>query len=194
MAFDKNKVIKYGAAGIIIAAVVMLFLPIQEQIKVSPYVSLEQIPGYGLQYVKISEDQADLTNLILTIEQVEVRQTNGEWVKVSGGETSWNLVKDIRKTYALNPVDLSPGTYTKIRFVLGQGLENNNATLSNDMTVSVNTPYSIEIDLVEFTVETSLDELTLSLSLGQGVLSNHMLPQYHIAIGTTRLQAEVLHS
>ena len=47
---------------------------------------------------------------------------------------------------------------------------------------------------VEFTVETSFDELTLSLNLGQGVLSNHMLPQYHIAIGTTRLQAEVSHS
>ena len=194
MAFDKNKVIKYGAAGIIIAAAVMLFLPVQEQIGLSPYVSLEQVPGYGLQYVKISEEQADLRDLIITIEQVEVQRSNGEWARVSGGETSWNIIQDIHKTFSMDTSDLSQGTYSKIRFVIAQGLEYNKATLSNDMTITVNVPIYLEIDVVEFTVETGLAELTLALSLGQGVASNHMLPQYHIVIGTTRLQAEVSHS
>jgi hypothetical protein len=194
MAYDKNKVIKYGAAGIIIAALVLLFLPVQEQITISPYVSLEQVPGYGLQYVKISEEQADLRDLIITIEQVETQQPNSEWAKISNGETSWNIIQEIHKTFAMDTSDLSPGTYSKIRLVIAQGLEYNKATLSNDMTITVNAPIYLEIDVPEFTVETGLTELTLSLSLGQGIASNHMLPQYHISIGSTRLQAEVSHS
>jgi hypothetical protein len=194
MAYDKKKVMTYGAAGIIIAAaVVTLFLPVQEQVTLVSYVSLEQIPGYGLQFIKVSEEQADLTHLIITIEKVEVQLSNGEWVQVSGVETSWDLVKEIHKTFAMNIGVLSPGNYSRIRFVVAQGLEYSNATLSNNVTIRVNAPYSLELDVPEFTVETGVDELTLSLSLGPGVSSNQMLPQYHIAIMTVRLQAEVSH-
>ncbi|MFC1804171.1 DUF4382 domain-containing protein [Thermoproteota archaeon] len=188
MAYDRKKVMTYGAIGIIIALIVIMFIPVNEQVNVNPYVTLEQIPEYGLQYIKVSEEQADLTHIYLTIHTIEAQLPSGEWVQISNTETQWDLIQETQKTLEINTDALSPGKYSKIRFYIAADLDKSNATLSDNQIISLSlqdNPFVVEITETE--IDEGVDELSLTLTIGPGIVSNQMLPGYHIAIATSRL-------
>ena len=83
MAYNRNKVIIYGATGIILALVILSFLPTRTETHISSSVSLEQIPGYGIQIVALSEDRVEISNLIINIDSIEAQIPNGEWVSIA---------------------------------------------------------------------------------------------------------------
>ena len=63
MAYDRNRILIFGGAGIAIAALLIIFfIPVKTEIHVGTSVSLQEIPGYGFQTIKISEEQADELN------------------------------------------------------------------------------------------------------------------------------------
>ena len=188
MAYDRKKVLTYGAAGIIIALIVVVFIPINEQVNVNPYVNLEQIPGYGLQYIKVSEEQADLTHMYITIHTVETQLPNGEWVQISNSEVQWDLIQETQKTFEINTDSLSPGKYSKIRFYIAAGLDKSNATLSDNQVISMSLQDNpFEVEITETDIDSGVSELSLTLTIGPGIVSNQMLPDYHITIGTSPL-------
>lgn len=188
MAYDRKKVLTYGAAGIIIALIVVVFIPINEQVNVNPYVTLDQIPGYGLQYIKVSEEQADLTHMYITIHTVETQLPNGEWVQISNSEVQWDLVQEPQKSFEINSESLSSGKYSKIRFYIAAGLDKSNATLSDNQIIQLSlqdNPFEVEITETEF--DEGVGGLSLTLTVGPGLVSNQMLPDYHITIATSPL-------
>jgi hypothetical protein len=188
MAYDIRKVLAYGAAGVVIALIVIVFIPVNERVTVNPYVTLGQVPGYGLQYIKVSEEQADLTHMYLTVHTVEARLPSGEWVKISDKKTRWDIIRETQKTFEINADVLSPGKYSKIRFYVAAGQEKSNATLSDDRVIPLSLQDNpFEVEITETDVDIGADELSLTLDVGGGIASNQMLPEYHIIIATSRL-------
>jgi hypothetical protein len=188
MAYDRKKVLTYGAIGVFIALIVIVFIPVNEQVNVNPYVTLEQIPGYGLQYIKVSEKQADLVHLYINIHKVETQLPNGEWIQISNTEFKWDLVQETQKSFEINTDVLSPGKYSKIRFYIAADLDKSNVTLNTNQIIQVslqNNPFEVEI--TETYIDNSLGELSLILKIGPGIVSNQMLPDYHITIATSPL-------
>lgn len=192
MAYNLKKILIYGAAGIIIAvALITWFLPVQEQVTVNSYVSLQEIPGYGIQYIKLSEEQADLKHLILSIEKIEVQLPDGRWLPVTRKTISYDILHDMEKTITLDTTEMNPGDYSVMRFNIIQGLEYTNASLSNDEILTVDAPDVIMFETQGFTVDHETESLNLVIQLGSGRLSNHILPQYHISVGTMKLQGVI---
>lgn len=188
MAYDRRKVLTYGATGVIIALIVIVLIPVNEEVNVNPYVTLEQVPGYGLQYIKVSEEQADLTHMYLTIHTVEAQLPSGEWVKISETETRWDIIRETQKKFEINTDVLSPGKYSKIRFYVAAGQEKSNATLSDNRVIPLSLQDNpFEVEITETDIDEGADELSLTLDVGSGVISNQMLPEYHIVIATGRL-------
>jgi hypothetical protein len=195
MAYDRKKVLTYGAIGVIIALIVIVFIPVNEQVYVNPYVTLEQIPGYGIQFIKVSEEQADLTHIYLNIHTVEIQLPGGEWVKISNSELQWDLIQETQKTFEINSESLSPGTYSKIRFYIAAGQDKSNAVLGDDQIISLSLQDNpFEVEITEADIDNSVGELSLTLTLGPGIVSNQMLPDYHITIATSPLGGMISNS
>jgi len=192
MAYNLKKILIYGAAGIIIAvALITWFLPVQEQVTVNSYVSLQEIPGYGIQYIKLSEEQADLKHLILSIENIEVQLPDGGWLPVTRKTIGYDILHDMEKIITLDTTEMNPGDYSVMRFNIIQGLEYSNASLSNDEILPVDVPDMIMFETPVFAVDHETETLNLVIQLGSGRLSNHILPQYRISVGTIKLQGVI---
>lgn len=195
MAYDRNRVLTFGAIGIVIAALLILaFIPAQKEIGISPMVALQEIPGYGFQVVKMSEEQADLIHLNVTLESFEVRQADGDWaeIEISGGKVSFDINRVREVSFTADVGDLEAGSYTAIRFRVARGLESTNATLDNGEVIGVDVPsLKIEFTTSAFEVAEGTESLLLDLHIGSGLLSNYMIPQLHLALGTLKLEIDV---
>ena len=193
MAYDRNRILIFGGAGIVIAALLIIFfIPVKTEIHVAPTVALQEIPGYGFQTVKISEEQVDLIYLNLTLGGFEVQGTDGEWKGIDVPETvSFNLIRDSETIITADASGLKPGSYAAVRFQVLGGLEYTNATLTTGNVVPVDVPYfKLEFATEEFEIGEETEGLSMVLRRGPGGLANYMLPDYHISIGTLKVKVE----
>lgn len=195
MAYDRNRILIFGGAGIAIAALLIIFfIPVETEIHVEPTVALQDIPGYGFQTVKISEEQADVIHLNLTLGGFEVQGADGEWTDIGvPGTVSFNLLRDPETTITADANGLQPGIYTAVRFQVLGGLKYTNATLSNGYVVPVDVPYlKVEYATEEFEIGEGTEGISLVLRRGSGMLANYMLPDYHITTGTMKIEVTVI--
>jgi hypothetical protein len=195
MAYDRNRVFMFGATGVVIAALLILvFIPAQKEIGINPMVALQEIPGYGFQIVKMSEEQADLVHLNVTLDGFEVRQADGDWaeIEISGGRVSFDINRVREVSFTADVGALEAGSYSAIRFRVIRGLEFTNATLDNGDVIGVDVPsLKVEFTTSAFEVAGGTESLLLDLQTGSGVLSNYMMPQLHLSLGTLKLEIDV---
>jgi len=182
MAYNKNKVIIYGIAGILLALTILNFIPTHTETHVTTGVNMDEIPGYGIQIVKLSEDNIQITNLVLKIDSIEALQPDGEWVEIASN-LQWDLWREVEK---IIPIDQASTGYTKLRLNIAQ---DSAVTLSDESEIQLGVPSQpLEIDL-----DSSSGAGTgLRLSLSQGKVSNYILPSLQIEISTNRLTAEII--
>jgi hypothetical protein len=195
MAYDRNRIIIFGGAGIAIAVLLItFFLPAETEIGVGTSVTLQEIPGYGFQTVKISEEQADVIHLNLSLGGFEIQGADGEWTSLSvPGTISLNLLRDPETTITADATGIEPGRYTAVRFQILGGLEHTNATLTNGEVVNISVPpFKVEYAAEEFEIAEGTEGLSLVLKRGSGTLANYMLPDYHISTGTMKVEVEAI--
>jgi hypothetical protein len=193
MAYDRNWILIFGGAGIAIAVLLIIFfIPAETEIHVATAVSLQEIPGYGFQTMKISEDQVDVIHINLTLGGFEVQGADGEWIGLDvSGTVSFNLLQDPETTITTDADVLEPGSYAAVRFQVLGGLEYSNATLNNGDVVTVDVPFfKVEFITREFEINGETEGLNLVLKRGSGRLANYMLPDYHISTGTIKVEVE----
>ena len=193
MAYDRNRILIFGGSGIVIAALLILFIPVQTEIHLGPSVSLQEIPGYGFQMVKISEEQANVIHLNITLGLFEVQNADGEWVGVDvSGSSSFDLLHNLETSFMADATGLEPGSYVAVRFRVLGGLEYSNATLDSGDMVPVDVPsFEVKFPTGKFKVLEGTETLLLKLRTGTGQIANYMLPDYHIATGTLRIEVSV---
>lgn len=185
MAYNRNKVIIYGVAGIILALTVLAFIPTRTETHISTSVSLAMIPDYGIQIIKISEDNSQVTNLVLNTQSIYAQTPDGEWVKVSSAEQQWDLQQELEK---IIPVDQNIKGYSKLRINIAQ---ENPVTLSDGQIIQLGTPsLPIEVNLES---SNNLETVTgLRFFLSQGTGSTYILPNLQIELSTNKLTAEII--
>lgn len=190
MAYDRNRVLTFGAAGIVIAALLILvFMPVQKEIRMDPMVALQEIPGYGFYVLKISEEQSSVVHLYVTLDGFEVRLAEGGWAEVSGGRISSDINGAREVSFAAEAGGLDVGSYDAIRFRVVRGLEFTNATLDDGDVIAVDVPdFKVEFSTSAFEIGEWTESLMIELRTGPGALSSYMLPQYHVTLGTLRLE------
>ena len=195
MAYDRRKIILFGVGGVAIAAILILaFLPVRVEVGINPTVTLQEIPGYGFQIVKISEEEANVVHLNVTLDGFEIRKTDGDWAEigVSGETVSFNLLRDLEMSIVAEVGGLDSGSYSAIRFRVVRGLELSNATLDTGEVVSVDVPsFKVELTTSTFEIGEGTESLSLELRTGSGLLSNYMLPEIHLSIGTMKIEVHV---
>ncbi len=184
MSYNKYKPIIYGVIGIALALSILAFIPTTPQIRITTSVSLEIIPGYGIQTIKISEEATQLTNLILKITSIEAQMPNGEWVQITTEENQWDIRQETQKTFTINPAITG---YTKLRLTITQS--GSSATLKDGQTIQLGLPSQpLEIELPQPTESGN----ALRLSLSQGTVSTQILPNLQIEITTNKISGEIL--
>jgi hypothetical protein len=193
MAYDKRKVLTFGVAGVVMAALLILvFAPTQIEVGINPTVALQEIPGFGFQFVKMSSEQADLVQLYITLSDFEIKKQDGSWVEASEGNISLNLLRGKKISFGGQVENLNIGNYTAIRFRVVRGMEFSNATLSNGVIIAVDVPsLKVELNPVSFEIDEQTESLLLDLQTGSGMLSNYMLPELHLAFGTMKVEINV---
>lgn len=193
LAYDRNRVLLFGAAGVAIAALLILaFIPARQEIGISPIVALQGIPGYGLQVVKIGEEQSGIVHLNITLEGFEVRRADGVWAEVSGSRVSLDIRRVREASFTAGIGGLDTGSYTAIRFSVVRGLEFTNATLDRGDIIGVDIPdLKVEVGTSTFEVGEGTVSLLVDLRTGSGTLSNYVTPLYHVALETLRLEFTV---
>ena len=195
MAYDRNRVITFGAAGIAIAALLILvFIPAQKDIGINPMVALQVIPDYGFQIVKMSEEQTDLAQLNVTLDGFEVKLADGDWaeIEISGGSVSFDLLRARETSINALVEGLDAGIYSVVRFRVVRGLEFTNATLSSGDFIGVDVPsLKVEFTTQAFEIGEGTESLHIKLRTGSGLLSNYMLPELHFALGTMKIEIDV---
>ena len=192
MAFNSKKVLGYGAAGVIIALAVVMFIPVYEEVHVNPYVTFDQIPGYGFQIVKVSEEETILTKLDLTLHRIDIQLPNGEWLPISETESTWDLIQEQQRHIDVQLSELEPGTYSTVRLFIAVDPEKTSATLSNNLELSVSIMMNpIEVEISEFEVTESTSEAVLILYSGPGISSNHVFPDYQIEVSSSKLSGVI---
>lgn len=192
MAYTRNKILLYGAIGIVMASLlIILFMPVQEETSVYPVVGLQEIPGYGFQIVKISEQFSELTSLNITLHDFEIRRSDGSWesIEISGGLVSFNLLEAREKSFSALINGLETGSYDAIRFSFVRGLQSVNATLDNGDVVNVDVPENkVELTTSPSLIENSMGNLTIILQKKSGVLSNYIGSNYHVSLSTLKIE------
>lgn len=193
MAYSNRKIALFGTAGIAIAALFILaFAPVREEVGVSTMVALQEIPGYGFQVVKMGEGQADVVHLNVTLDGFEARRQDGGWTELTVGSISFNMLRDREMSFNAQAGSLEAGSYTAVRFRVVHGLEDSNATLSNDDVIGVDVPsLKVEIETSPFEVGADTESLLIDLRIGSGLLSNYMLPDLHLSLGTLKVEIGV---
>lgn len=193
MAYSSRKIVLFGAAGVVIAALLILvFAPVREEVGVNTMVALQEIPGYGFQIVKLGEGQADVVHLNVTLDGFEARRQDGGWTELTVGSVSFNMLGDREISFNAQAGSLDAGSYTAVRFRVVRGFEDSNATLSNDDVIGVDVPsQKVEIETSPFEVSVDTESLLIDLRIGSGLLSNYMLPDLHLSLGTLKVEIGV---
>jgi len=187
MAYNRKKVIIYGLAGIVLALTILAFLPARTETHITTSVSLERIPGYGIQIIKISEEDIEITNLVVNIRSVEAQMPSGEWVSLSTSGQQWDLRQDLETTFTL---DQNLTGYSKLRLVIVS--DGSSVTLDDGREIDLSVPsLPLEVDLVR-PYDAEVDGPVLRLSLGQGTGSTHVLPDLRIELSTNRITGEIV--
>lgn len=187
MAYNRNKVVAYGVAGIVLALTVLAFLPTRTEIHVTTSVSLEQISGYGIQTIKISEEDVGITSLNINIQAIEAQMPGGEWVKISTRGRQWDLRQESEKTFT---IDQDITGYSKLRLILAS--DGSSVTLADGREIDLSVPsLPLDVDLVR-PYDAEVDGPVLRLSLGQGTGSTHVLPDLRIELSTNRITGEIV--
>jgi len=187
MAYNRNKVIIYGIAGILLALTILTFIPTRTETHITTSVSLEQISGYGFQTIKISEENAVITNLIINIQSIEAQMPSGEWVKISQRGQKWDLRQEAEKIFTIEP---NITGYSKLRLIIAS--DGGNVTLADGREIELSVPsLPLEVDLLKpYTLEVNNPGLKLSLS--QGTVSNYLLPNLQIELSTNKITGEIV--
>ena len=86
MAYNKNKVILYGSVGVILALIVLSFIPASQETQIS--------------------------HLVLNIESIEAQMPSGEWFTITSNEIQWDLWQHVEK---LIQIDQGIAGYSRIR-------------------------------------------------------------------------------
>lgn len=193
MAYSNRKIALFGTAGVAIAAILILaFAPVREEVGIGTMVALQEIPGYGFQVVKMGEGQADVVHLNVTLDGFEARRQDGGWTELTVGSVSFNMLRDREMSFNAQAGSLDAGSYTAVRFRVVHGLEDSNATLSNDDLIGIDVPsLKVEIETSPFEVGADTESLLIDLTVGSGILSNYMLPDLHLSLGTLRVEIGV---
>ena len=193
MAYSSRKIVLFGAAGVVIAALLILvFAPVREEVGFNTMVALQEIPGYGFQIVKLGEGQADVVHLNVTLDGFEARRQDGGWTELTVGSVSFNMLRDREISFNAQAGSLDAGSYTAVRFRVVRGFEDSNATLSNDDVIGVDVPsQKVEIETSPFEVSVDTESLLIDLRIGSGLLSNYMLPDLHLSLGTLKVEIGV---
>ena len=195
MAYNRNNVILFGVGGAAIAlALIIIFLPVRVEVGLNPTVALNEISEYGFQIIKISEAQTSVVHLNITLDNFEIRKTDGEWfeIDIERGSTSFDLLLD-REIFIVTEIEnLDIGNYDAIRFQVVRGLEFTNATLGTGEILAVDVPHFKVAYLTSiFAINEGTDSLFLELHTGSGILSNYMLPDIHMSIGAMKIEVIV---
>ena len=180
----------YGGLGIIIALGILALIPAGKQTQVTPYVTLDRIPGYGIQFIMASPEQAELDHVHVTISSVEVLATEGEWVEVYDTETSWDMLHLVEKTLRIDPGTIH-ASYLKARINIEPEPSKTNATLSDGQVLPLEVqtnPFEVDIS---GTVIGETSEFSLVFRIGSGKSSIHILPNYRVQVVTARLTGEI---
>ena len=194
MAYDRNRVLTFGAVGIVAALLILAFIPARKEVGISPMVALQEIPGYGFQIVKMSEEQAGVSHLNVTLDGFEVRQADGDWaeIEVSGGSVSFDLLRARETSFNAQVEGLDAGSYSAIRFRVIRGLGFTNATLSSGDVIGVDVPsLKVEFTTQAFEIGEGTEGLLIDLRTGSGLLSNYMLPELHFTLGTMKIEIDI---
>ena len=193
MAYDRNKILIFGGAGVVIAAfLILLFIPGGTETHVATTVSLQEIPGYGFQIVKMSEERDDITQLEVTLEGFEFRKSDGSWIDASGERFSFDLIRELEISFTVDVGELDAGSYNGVRFRVVPGFGFTNATLSSGKLVTVDSPQTkVAYVTSTFELDENMETLQVELNRGAGVISNYMLPELHLAIMTTGLDITI---
>jgi hypothetical protein len=185
MAYSRKKVLAFGIVGVMLALSIITFLPTRRDLYVTTSVSLEEIPGYGIQIVRISGQKVQITNLLLRISSVEAQKESGEWVEICSN-LEWDLQQEIVKTFKV--IESIKG-YNRIRLNISQ---NSSAALEDGGEVTLGVPsLPLELQLSELYSGTHT-EPALRLSIGQGRGSNYILPNLQVEVSTSKLTAEIV--
>ena len=134
-------------------------------------------------------------HLNLTIDGFEIKLPSGDWaeVEVEGEKVSFNLLRDHGTSVSAYVGNLDPGNYSMIRFSIVQGLEYTNATLDDGEVIIVDVPsMKVEIETQELEIAEGSENVQLSLRIKSGTLSNYMLPEYQIALGTMKIEVSII--
>ena len=187
MAYNRNKVIIYGIAGIVLALTILTFIPTRTETHITTSISLEQIPGYGIQTIKLSEENSEITYLVINIQSIEAQMPSDEWVKISTEETQWDLRQEIEKIFTINQ---NIAGYSKLRIYIAS--DGSSVTLADGREIQLSVPsLPLEIDLLKpYNIENG--SIGLKLSLGQGTVSNYILPNLQIELSTNRITGEII--
>ncbi len=187
MAYNRNKVMIYGIAGIVLALTILTFIPTRTETHITTSVSLEPIPGYGIQTIKISEEASEITNLIIDIQSIEARMPSGEWVKISTREQRWDLRQELEKTFT---IEQNITGYSKLRLIIAS--DGGNVTLADGREIKLSVSFlPYEVDLLKpYALE--IDNPMLKIILSQGTVSRYMLPNLQIELSTNEITGEIL--
>ena len=187
MACNRNKVIIYGIIGIVIALTITTFLPTRKTINITTTINLENIPDYGLQTIKISEDNSKITNLVINVQSIEAQTLNGEWVKITNTENQWDLWQEPEKTFTL---DQKVTGYSKLRLTITSN--SSYVTLSDGRKTPLTTPsLPLEVSLLN-PYNTEIEGASLKLSQSQGTASKHILPNLQVELFTHKIMGEII--
>ena len=151
MAYSRRRIVAYGGVGVFLAAVIILtffWAPFTE-VGLVPIVELESVMP-GTITVTIIADSADIkvTQLKLTIDQLEVKPVNGSWseIELPSGRVSFDLLH--RQGTVIDTVTshLEPDSMLRMHIVQQMGKIDQpinqyaNATLNNGDIVNLVLP------------------------------------------------------
>jgi len=149
MAYDRRKIVAYGGAAVITAAIMIVALlsaPFEEEVGFVPIVELESVTPGTIKITIITNTQdINVTELKLTIDRLEVKPKDGNWteVEIQAGRVSFDLLR--RQGTFIDTVISQLEPETLIRMHTVQGFEYANATLNSGIVVGVELPSEIEV-------------------------------------------------
>jgi len=197
MAYEVKKIIAYGVTGVVIAIIIILwFWPISKEVGISPIVAVQEIPTYGIQVLKITDEPIDLIHLKVTVDGFEAKQLDGGWTKIEipGGRISFDLLRFQRSFVIADISKLDHGNYSMIRFQMVPGLEHTNATLGNGDVIEVEVP-SEKIEVITPTIEVTEGMETVFIDLQvqpSGTLANYVIHmQHHLTLMTMKIDVVI---
>jgi len=136
LAYDVRRIVASGAAGVLLAALIIAAATIL------PALFPAQQPESGILLIKITDAPSDLKHLNITIDSFEVKEVGGGWVKVGipGGRISFDLLRLSNSSIDAAFEELKPGRYQMVRMHIVGGSAYTNATLKDGRVIGVSVP------------------------------------------------------